>query len=123
MLEHGEFTIETEGRVVHVYPKGSFNKQGIAKLCEAVLSVRPAGKWALFEHPRDVAGVTPDAASELAASYKRMSESGCGAVAVEVMKLWHDVIKMACRGVVTIPVYIDDSESPLRTELSHYISS
>lgn len=123
MLEHGEFSIEVEGQVVHVYPIGSFNEKGIAKLCKAVLAVKPEGKWALFEHPRDVAGVTPDAAFELAASYKRMSENGCEAVAVEVIRLWHDIIHDACRGEVTIPVFVDDNVTPLRSELKQYLSS
>lgn len=70
MKPHGQYKVTLEGSVVHVFPEGGFNEEGIQEMHEHVLLVAPKNKqWALFEHPKDLAGLTPEALKELIVSY------------------------------------------------------
>lgn len=90
---HGEFTIEKTGRVIHTYPEGGFNAQGIKRVHEAILKASENEPvWILYEHPLGKAGVTPDAVDELVRSYLKFSKLGCIGIAMEVETIWGQAI-------------------------------
>ena len=109
MLEHGSFHLEVIGDVIHIYPKGGFNEYGIKKMHEKILSIAPNNRaWTLIEHPKDQAGLTPEAAEELCKNYCKLSKSGCSAIGLEINHFWARTIQKILKDKVDIPVYFHE---------------
>lgn len=70
MNPHGNYIIEVVDDIVHVFPNGRFNALGIEELHQDIVRNAPIVRpWALFEHPRDLAGLTPETIDALINSY------------------------------------------------------
>lgn len=106
MLEHGNYHMELVGNILHVYPVGGFNEFGINALHLEIRQIAPRDiAWALIEHPKSSASLTPEAATALCNNYKLMEQHGCRAIGLEVNRLWELTIKKAMGDKVAIPVY------------------
>ena len=113
MQAHGEFQVKLIKQVVHTYPEGGFNKEGIKAVHHAILeSVQNTAKWALFEHPKDEAGITPDAVEEMLFFYHRIEHQGCQFICVDLNHLSAVMFKNMVQKHLTIPTLIN----PLETE-------
>ncbi|RTR39493.1 hypothetical protein EKG38_06705 [Shewanella canadensis] len=112
MKPHGEYKIELMNNIVHVFPSGGFNEQGIIQLHKKIASIAPHDKpWALLEHPKNIAGLTPEAVEELINSYQNLGKLNCVAAGLEVSSTWRRVFETLIVGKVDIPVYLNsDSE-------------
>jgi len=74
-----------EGRIIHNYPVGGFNAEGIKAVTDAIIDIAPSkGHWALFEHPKKDAGLTPDGLEASQMMYEIFIENGCVAIALEI---------------------------------------
>lgn len=115
MFEHGEFTLEVQGPVLHTWPTGSFNKPGLVRYQRGVLAAATGLQdWVLFEHPKNVAAVTNEAMEALGETYKLLSQHGCIGIACEVGPLFKDRINQGFRPLLDIPLLASDDESQLQ---------
>jgi hypothetical protein len=122
MLVHGKYQLEMEDGIIHVYPVGGFNEFGIRKLHEDILELAPPNEpWALIEHPRSEAGLTPAAAAELAANYQKLSRIGCVAIGLEVNYLWQKVITEALGNAISIPVVMGKIRGEIEIKIQAYL--
>ena len=109
MREHGTFHLKLIGDIVHMYPKGGFNEQGIKAYHDQLLSIAPTDRaWALIEHPKDQAGLTPEAAEALCKLYCEVSELGCRVIGLEINNFWAQTIQNLIKDRVDIPVYFNE---------------
>lgn len=111
---HGHYTIEWQGDILHVHPRGNFNEYGIINLKETVLS-KIAGheKWVLFEHPVNKAGIIPEAIHELAKAYNEYQQQGCILVIMEVPSVFGAAIKAEVDKLSNIPLYFSTDPNHL----------
>ena len=121
MIEHGSFHIELLDNIIHVYPIGGFNEAGIKAIHDEIRSIAPTDQaWALIEHPKDQAGLTPEAADELCKYYCQLSSFGCKAVGMEVNNFWARTIGELLENKIDIPVYFhEDSDEVKKAVLKH----
>ncbi|MCL6416241.1 hypothetical protein MIB92_11310 [Aestuariirhabdus sp. Z084] len=118
MKPHGDYRITLAGDILHVFPAGGFNAQGIIELHKAITLVAPKNNpWALFEHPYNNAGLTPDAIIAIIHSYQNLEASGCIAVALELSSTWQRVFQQSVIDKIRIPVYLDSDPENLETRL------
>lgn len=123
MEPHGEYKIELIANIVHVFPTGGFNEQGIKKLHKEIASIRPLNKqWVLFEHPREISGLTPESIEELISCYQLLSELNCAFVVLEISPTWQAVFENSIIGKVNIPVYLSDDLMQLEQIIQHELS-
>ena len=123
MQPHGDYKVELINDVVHVFPLGGFNEEGILKVREQILLVIPTKRpWALFEHPRELAGLTPEAADELLKTYLHISKLNCKVVAVEACSTWQGVIEKTLHGNLDIPYYLSDDLEQLEKLVKKHLS-
>lgn len=113
MGPHGNFKVELINSVVHAFPSGGFNERGVIELRKEILRIAPLdSSWILVEHPKDLAGLTPDALTELIKTYQVVSAHNCKAIALEINTTWHKIIKAHIKDSLDIPLYLsDDLES------------
>jgi len=105
MNPHGDFKIELIDNVVHVYPSGGFNEQGVELLNEEIVSIAPQDQpWAVLEHPKNSAGLTPEALSKIAGFYQKIGELNCVALGFEISSTWKGVLEKAFIDKVDIPI-------------------
>ena len=124
MDPHGEYTISVDNNIVHVYPVGGFNAQGIIDLRKSIYSAAPKHQpWILFEHPLNLAGLTPDAIESIILSYQSFSKINCLAIALEVSTTWHSVFRSEIVGHVDIPVLLGDNLADLNVQLNEILQS
>ncbi|MBT1062120.1 hypothetical protein KJY73_00990 [Bowmanella sp. Y26] len=120
MLEHGTFTLSLKGRVLHTFPTGSFNRQGLVKYRQAVLAaVVGKSNWVLYEHAGNGTALTNDALPELIATYCQAQLAGCIGIACEVGPLFKDLINSAAKGKVHIPLLLSEHSTDLDDFISH----
>ena len=105
MKPHGQYKLYLEGDILHVYPFGGFNVQGIIELHQTIILRAPSGSWALFEHLIDKAGLTPDAVSEVIRFYRRLQSINCVAAALEMSPVWQGVFEEYIVGKLDIPIF------------------
>ncbi len=123
MQLHGEFTVELIDNVVHVYPKGGFNAQGIQALQQEIVKIAPKSTpWALFEHPIDEAGLTPEAVESIIQSYLSLERLNCKAIALEICQTWLGVFQKEIVGAVKIPVFLDADKEKLSNLLEQVLN-
>lgn len=121
MGPHGNFKIELINDVVHIFPSGGFNEQGIREIRDQVLLAAPTTKpWGVLEHPKDLAGLTPEAAKELLKSYQTFSKRNCIVVALEVCSTWQAVIESLLNGDLDIPFHLNSDLEQLEARLDKY---
>jgi hypothetical protein len=109
MNPHGDYKVELINDVVHVFPIGGFNEGGIRELREQILLIAPINRaWGLFEHPKDLAGLTPEASNELLKSYQNFCKLNCKVIAVEASSTWQGVIDKMLNGNLDIPFYLSN---------------
>lgn len=121
MQEHGYFDIKLIGDVIHVYPVGGFNTDGIKALHNEIRTIAPTDRdWALIEHPKDGAGLTPEAADELCKNYSQLSKLGCKAIGLEINQFWARAIQRLIANKIDIPVYFhEDIQEVEKSVLKH----
>ncbi|ALS99609.1 hypothetical protein [Lacimicrobium alkaliphilum] len=114
MLEHGEYSLELKGQVLHTWPVGSFNRPGLLRYQRGVLAAtEPLDRWVLFEHPKNVAAVTNEAMEALGETYQLISQHGCIGIACEVGPLFKDRINQSFRPLLDIPLLASNNEREL----------
>jgi len=124
MKPHGDYKIELLDNVVHIYPVEGFNEEGIQELREQILLIAPIDRpWALFEHPRDMAGLTPEALVELLKSYQRFSNLNCKVVALEVSSTWQCIIEKILSDKLDIPFYLSSDLEQLEGLVKKHLNS
>lgn len=118
MLEHGDFRIERDGKIIHIYPVGSFNEFGVNAVFAAIKEMAPVDtNWALIEHPKNDAGLTPEATEALINNYHALSQLGCKAVGLEVNALWTSVLSKLLNDRLDIPVYFYQDPQALERKI------
>ncbi len=124
MKPHGDCKVELINDVVHIFPIGGFNEEGIRDIRDRILSIAPIDKpWGLFEHPKDLAGVTPEAAEELLQTYLTISKFNCKVVALEVCSTWQGVLEKTLDGNLDIPYYFSNELEELNTLIQEHLDS
>jgi hypothetical protein len=114
MFAHGEYTIEVKDQVVHTYPSGAFNQEGLEKIHSSILENRPEHEnWGLYEHPDDSSGLTPEAIEELLHFYQSLESEQCQFICMQMSMLASKMFEVMIDQKVTIPVYINPSEQTL----------
>lgn len=109
MESHGNYKIELISNVVHIYPSGGFNEQGVQQLNEEIVKIAPLKiAWALLAHPQDSAGLTPEAVNEIVKFFNYISTLNCVAVGIEVSSTWQGILEKSIVGNVNIPVYMNN---------------
>lgn len=126
MKPHGDYKIELISNVVHVFPCGGFNEYGIRKLHEDIASIVPVNTpWALFEHPYNISGLTPEGIDEIVMCYQNLSKLNCIVVALEISSTWEAVFEKSILGKVGIPVYLSEDskelEKIIQNKLNNYV--
>ena len=122
MEGHGDYTIQLIGNVVHVFPIGGFNEQGIEELQQAILKAAPKSeKWALLEHPKGMAGLTPEAAEQLISGYLKFSRVNCAAIGLEVSSVWKMTIERVAQDKLMIPLFCDSDGIKVESLIQHYL--
>lgn len=123
MNPHGDYKIELINDVIHVFPIGGFNEEGIQEVRDAILLLAPKNRpWGLFEHPKDLAGLTPEAADELLKTYRYISEMNCKVVALEICSTWQGVLERTLHGNLDIPYYLGNDLEQLQATVEQYVS-
>lgn len=123
MQPHGDYKVELINDVVHVFPLGGFNEEGIQEVREQVLLIAPKDRaWGLFEHPKDLAGLTPEALGELLKSYQYFSDFNCKVVALEVNATWQGVIEKGLKGNLDIPFSLSNDLDQLEVFIKQHLS-
>lgn len=123
MNPHGEYKIEVMENILHVFPVGGFNAQGIEELHNDVAKKAPKNRaWALFEHPFNHAGLTPEAVDEIINCYQRLSQTNCVAVALEISSTWQGIFEKLILEKVKIPVYLDSRPEILEQKIKEELS-
>ncbi len=123
MLEHGEFDLKLTGNVVHTFPVNGFNEFGIQRIRAAILDLaKGLEKWALFEHPKSLAGLTPEASEEISRSYEEFSDRGCVLIALEISPVWGEVIRKSLGNDFPIPVHFDTNAEQLDQLIDNRLS-
>ena len=124
MQAHGNYKIELIKNIVHVFPSGGFNEQGVIQLHKEIASIAPHNMaWALLEHPKNVAGLTPEAVQELIKSYQNLSKLNCVVAGLEVSSTWQGVFEKSIVGKVNIPVYLNNDLAKLEQLIKQKLDS
>ncbi len=118
MNPHGNYIIEVVDDIVHVFPSGGFNALGIEELHQDIVLKAPINRpWALFEHPRDLAGLTPEAIEALINSYQKFATANCVVAALEISSVWKGVFDSFIVDKVDFPIYLDSNITYLENEI------
>lgn len=124
MRAHGDYKIEVIGQIVHVYPIGGFNVQGIQAMhCDIIKAAPRQNGWALFEHPKGEAGLTPDAVHSLIEHYQHLVDMNCCAVALEISSTWRAIFEKLVAEQLTIPILLDGDCQALSQQLTEAIAN
>ena len=122
MHAHGNFQINLEGNIVHVYPVGDFNEIGINELQGEIIRLAPKNtSWALIEHPKNAAGLTPEAALQLVQGYQQFVKLGCGAIGLDVSQCWQEIIKLYLPKELTIPIFFSAGTNTLTSKVTAHL--
>lgn len=101
-----------------MYPTGGFNDAGIQLLRKSILELAPStAPWALFEHPQNMAGLTPDAVNAIRESYRIFQENNCVAIALEISATWRDIFERDIVSQIQIPTFLGKDELELCSNL------
>lgn len=122
MESHGDYTIQLVGNVVHVFPVGGFNEEGIEEVQEEILKTAPSSEnWALLEHPKGLAGLTPEAAEKLISGYQQFSQLNCVAIGLESSPVWQLTIERLARDKLDIPIFSDSDGIKIESLIQQYL--
>ncbi|MDC0602545.1 hypothetical protein OAP14_05890 [Aliiglaciecola sp.] len=114
MNAHGEYEIKKDGFIVHVYPAGAFNYEGIIELKSEVLNiVSTEKKWVLFGHHTNQAFVIPEALDALIDAFNEYALHGCIAIFQEASTVRADTLEKLVKPSVNIPFEINDDKNLL----------
>ncbi|MEM9304575.1 MAG: hypothetical protein AAGE01_20860 [Pseudomonadota bacterium] len=124
-LEHGDFRLEWQGRVLHNYPVGGFNEYGIRRLQQAILDEAPEGiPWALVEHPKDRAGLTPEGLEEIRRMHLALVQHGCVCIGMDVAPTFGAILRDLVLSELPVPTIVgdqpDDIDTFVATELARH---
>lgn len=124
MESHGKYKIELIGNIVHIYPSGGFNEQGVKQINDNIILIAPRyTAWALLVHPDDSAGLTPEAVNEIVKFFQQLNTVNCVAVALEITSTWQGVLEKSLVGNVSIPVFMDSDLAKLLPLIEEKFSS
>ncbi|WP_102797211.1 hypothetical protein [Bowmanella denitrificans] len=119
MLEHGTFELKLHGRVLHSFPRGSFNRPGLLRYRQALLlAAAKLSGWILYEHAGNEAALTSEALPELIETYRQAEENGCIGIACDVGPLFRDLIQAQALGKLQIPLLLSDKASEIEPFIS-----
>ncbi|GEA11125.1 hypothetical protein [Alteromonas sp. KUL49] len=122
MKPHGDYKIKVSGNIVHTFPVGGFNSEGIEELHKDILAKAPKNSWVLFEHPFNTAGLTPEAVDEIVRSYQCFETNRCLAIALELSSTWQRLFETSIVEHLNIPVYLGSSGESLEHKLVEKLS-
>lgn len=124
MKGHGIFRVELIDHIVHTYPEGGFNEYGIIGIHETIIEpISGESVWVLFEHPKDLAGITPEALEEIIKSYQEYVKLVCIAIALEASPTWAQVFKSSVFDKVGLPTFTGSNESELLRKLEAQLAT
>ncbi|EAR60490.1 hypothetical protein [Neptuniibacter caesariensis] len=119
----GEFSLVVEAKVIHTYPLGGFDEQDIAVYRDEIIQAGEGlGKWVLFEHPKKIGSLTPEALELLTQAYNEFAGRGCVAIAVEVSYLFGTILRQNAEPLVKLPMLISDDPAELKEQIDTYLS-
>lgn len=122
MKGHGHFTCELIGDVVHTYPVSGFNEYGIQELQEAItLLVKEKESWALFEHPREQAALTPQAMIALKNAYQTFASQGCVVIVLEIGVTYGSLIINKVLNQIPLPSMVSRDVNQLTQFVSQHL--
>jgi len=122
MKPHGDYKIRVSNNIVHVFPVGGFNPEGIEALHKDIVSSAPANSWVLFEHPCDTAGLTPEAVDAIVRSYQNLAKINCVAIALEISSTWKYLFEKNIVAQIAIPVYLDNRVDVLEKNVDRVLN-
>lgn len=116
--EHGNYRLLVEGAMIHNYPSGGFNAEGIKALADEILAAAPKGQaWVLFEHPKLDAGLTPDGIEAIKMMYDILIDHGCMAIALEIGQTFGNVLERDVLSDLKVPSMTGSDEAKLESFL------
>lgn len=119
----GEFSLVVEAKVIHTYPLGGFDEQDIAVYRDEIIQAGEGlDKWVLFEHPKKIGSLTPEALELLTQAYNEFAGCGCLAIAVEVSYLFGTILRQNAQPLVKLPMLISDDPAELKEQIDTYLS-
>lgn len=82
MREHGEFTIELKGLVIHTHAYSSFNLEGANAFYQTLFEkVKDLDQWVIYSSIYKDTGATPEAMEASLAYNLQLKDKGCIAIA------------------------------------------
>jgi len=124
MQAHGDYKIELIDKVVHVYPRGGFNEEGIIAMHKEIAAIAPSNcAWALLEHPKNIAGLTPKAITEIIKGYQQLIAHNCVVIGLEISSAWQDVFEKNVIANVDLPIYLSSDVSALEKVIKEKLAS
>ena len=122
IVAQGNFRLLIEGRIIHNYPVGGFNAQGIMHLADDIVSAAPpSGDWVLFEHPKADAALTEDGMQAIRMMYEILTERGCVAIGLELEpELGAQLQKEVLNGL-SIPSMVETDEVAIEAFLARIL--
>ena len=121
-LSHGNFDLFVENNVVHTFPSGGFNPEGIIEIRQEILKhAKTFDWWILFEHPGNKAGLTPEAVKEIVRSFQHFEQAGCKAIAMEVHPTWGWAMHNSVAKNINIPLCFDEDKTLVEQWIKSYI--
>tara|TARA_R110000764_G_scaffold19811_4_gene51549 strand:- start:11223 stop:11606 length:384 start_codon:yes stop_codon:yes gene_type:complete len=126
MESHGDYKINLTGNVIHIYPSGSFNQEGVKQLNDKVLLIAPQNSpWALLAHADESAGLTPEAVNEIINFFQQISKENCVVIGIAALPTWQGVLEKSIKenADITIPVYLDANLSKLDSLIKKIMDS
>ena len=122
IVAQGNFRLLIEGRIIHNYPVGGFNAQGIMHLADDIVAAAPpSGDWVLFEHPKADAALTEDGMQAIRMMYEILTERGCVAIGLELEpELGAQLQKEVLNGL-SIPSMVETDEVAIEAFLARIL--
>ena len=122
IVAQGNFRLLIEGRIIHNYPVGGFNAQGIMHLADDIVAAAPPfGDWVLFEHPKADAALTEDGMQAIRMMYEILTERGCVAIGLELEpELGAQLQKEVLNGL-SIPSMVETDEVAIEAFLARIL--
>ncbi len=122
IVAHGNYRLLIEGRIIHNYPVGGFNAEGIMHLADDIAAAAPpTGHWVLFEHPKSDAGLTPDGVEAIRMMYEILMERGCLAIGMEVGMVFGAVLQRDVFNGLGIPSMVGEDEVAIEAFLTRIL--
>lgn len=113
-LAHGTFHIEIVGNIIHGYPEGAFNPEGVSDYYETILKeAEQFNGWGYFLHTNDNYGMTPEAKAMIPKYIDRLVENSCVAMGLLVTNMVAESIANRLRLEISLPICVSSDCSEI----------